>query len=140
MGPTPGTRRLPKSAGNVLAAATPMAPPTVAPMALPMPGCSAAWVGSCASSVWVTSGVRILILSFGMPRGTSLAAALWAEARDLKTPTIGFMILSLSGRVLIGALGGVGDNRVFAGRADRSRGGLKTAATLPQKRDGEVNS
>src|SRR5712671_5652323 len=62
------------------------------------------------------SGVRMLILSFGMPRGTSLAAALWAPERDLKTPTTGFMVLSLSGRVLIGALGGVGNNQVFAAR------------------------
>src|SRR5712672_3905170 len=68
------------------------------------------------------SGVRILILSFGMPRGTSLAAALWAAERDLKTPTTGFMVLSLSGRVLIGALGGVGNNQVFAARGGRSRG------------------
>src|SRR5882757_9254733 len=65
------------------------------------------------------SGVRILILSFGMPRGTSLAAALWAAERDLKTPTTGFMVLSLSGRVLIGALGGVGNNQVFAAREVR---------------------
>src|SRR5712672_1897526 len=65
------------------------------------------------------SGVRILILSFGMPRGTSLAAALWAAERDLKTPTTGFMVLSLSGRVLIGALGGVGNNQVFAARGVR---------------------
>src|SRR5712671_4476973 len=68
------------------------------------------------------SGVRILILSFGMPRGTSLAAALWAAERDLKTPTTGFMVLSLSGRVLIGALGGVGNNQVFAARGGRSLG------------------
>src|SRR5258705_11167485 len=65
------------------------------------------------------SGVRILILSFGMPRGTSLAPALWAAERDLKTPTTGFMVLSLSGRVLIGALGGVGNNQVFAARGVR---------------------
>src|SRR6267142_3085747 len=65
------------------------------------------------------SGVRILILSFGMPRGTSLAAALWAAERDLKTPTTGFMVLSLSGRALIGALGGVGNNQVFAAREVR---------------------
>jgi len=83
----------------VPAAAKPMAPPTVAPMALPMPGCSAAWVGSCASSVCVTSGVRILMLSLGMPSGTIFAAAIWAAARDLKTPTTGFTILSLSGRI-----------------------------------------
>src|SRR5258706_11344053 len=68
------------------------------------------------------SGVRILILSFGMPSGTSLAAALWAAERDLKTPTTGFMVLSLSGRVLIGALGGVGNNQVFAARGGRSLG------------------
>src|SRR5258708_31706928 len=54
-----------------------------------------------------------------MPRGTSLAAALWAAERDLKTPTTGFMVLSLSGRVLIGALGGVGNNQVFAARGVR---------------------
>src|SRR5882762_6249037 len=51
------------------------------------------------------SGVRILILSFGMPRGTSLAAALWATERDLKTPTTGFMVLSLSGRVFNWSIG-----------------------------------
>src|SRR5258705_7480527 len=68
------------------------------------------------------SGVMILILSFGMPRGTSLAAALWAAERDLKTPTTGFMVLSLSGRVLIGALGGVGNNQVFAARGGPSLG------------------
>src|SRR5258707_5633195 len=68
------------------------------------------------------SGVRILILSFGMPSGTSLAAALWAAERDLKSPTTGFMVLSLSGRVLIGALGGVGNNQVFAARGGRSLG------------------
>src|SRR5712675_133135 len=68
------------------------------------------------------SGVRILILSFGMPSGTSLAAALWEAERDLKTPTTGFMVLSLSGRVLIGALGGVGNNQVFAAREVGSLG------------------
>src|SRR6266478_42033 len=73
------------------------------------------------------SGVRILILSFGMPRGTSLAAALWAAERDLKTPTTGFMVLSLSGRVLIGALGGVGNNQVFAAR-DGGRWAIMAAA------------
>src|SRR5439155_22427123 len=100
-GPTPGTRRLPRIAGRLPAAAKPMAPPTVAPMALPMPGCSAAWVGSCASSAGVASAVRILILSFAMPSGTSSAAARWAAERALKTPTTGFMIGLFSGSMLL---------------------------------------
>jgi hypothetical protein len=50
-------------------------------------------------------------------RYTSLAAPLWAADRVLKTPTTtGFMILFLSVRLLIGALGGIGNNQVFAGK------------------------
>jgi hypothetical protein len=80
-----------------------------------MPGCSAAWVGSCANSAGVTSGVRILILSFEMPRGSSLAAARWAADRDLKTPTTGFIIRPLSGGILLEHWGAFANNQVFAG-------------------------
>src|SRR5262249_58484646 len=88
--PIPHPRREPRhsqSGARPVAPAMPAAPPTTAPIALPIPGCSPATVGTAANSSSLASGVRILILSFGVSNGASSATLRWAADRDLKVPT-----------------------------------------------------
>src|ERR1700721_1411889 len=70
-GPTPGIKTL-ASAPNVTPPARPIAPPTVAPSAMPMPGCSASMVGTAAISCAVLWGVRTAILLFAIPAESSV--------------------------------------------------------------------
>jgi hypothetical protein len=56
-----------------------------------MPGCSASWVGTEASSALVVSGVKRWILLLAISADLKAAEARSASARLLKTPTTGVM-------------------------------------------------